>query len=400
MSKMMSKKAILEVLEERGIDRATFKEELATVNETVGDFASDELKYAMVARVLGVETELLGIPKNIKSSGGPSVEVEISEIEKLIEESEQVPNLQVAGYILSEEDGLTRTGNPKKRLTITDGIGSAVATVFDECLSRYIEIGTKVHDRVEFEGASIFQYEDKGGNSRFTVNCGRFTEITILRDGKTLKELLTDFPEAEKDKVCVASGIVMDTSVITYEGCPICMRSCKDSDDLICDCAENNDDPDVIVEPTTLSIVHAGITDGADTNVDVTIFPRLNIAQESIAFKPVTVVGTKVSDNEMNCMSIKVEGESIAIPHDDLFEKPKKSKQKGSSKDVKYNSFLEMATELMDFYEDGIAKREFISVLTKKTKGADTTEIKAYLNRMIKDGKVEMEGSMVVDVTN
>lgn len=202
------------------------------------------------------------------------------------------------GFIIGKRKGRTRCDNPKVTLTLTDGKSTTRALVFDEAYKQYEAQKFDFFDKIKFEGAKIFEFTSDKRDDIIILTAGKFTMVSKL--DKDIKNVMTPYAEADVGTMAIAYGIVMETSEVSYFGCPDCSKKgdAKDADtEFECECGYSG-------LPLEHIIVNANVSDGEESTI-VTIFPRLKILAKDIAYKPVVVVGKK-SDDKLMASAVRV----------------------------------------------------------------------------------------------
>jgi len=377
---MVTKVEVIKLLKGNGIDKGEINEAFSDIESLAGFAETPEIQAALVARKFGIPIDT---PKIIKGGkgGGQLVKTNLCEIDDAEIEGSHL----ITGYITNIITGLeTQSGNPKVKVSLVEG-GKAKcrvsASFFLDALEQFNNRKFKLYDKIKLENVNVYEYDYKGNTGR-TITCGIYADVTKLKG--SLLDKIPSFPDAKKNRLAMFKGMVLETDSSGYNGCPDCGKKAPDNGEYIdeCKCGYNG-------MSTEITIYHAGVTDGL-TDVSVTIFPRVGITNDDIAFKPVTVVGTKKSDDELTAMSVIVEKKAT---------KMKKSKKAGTKSKITelhdYNAFVDDVDQLLEFYDDGHPKKELISVMRRKNKTLDKETIITLLNKMKKQGLITVKDNLI-----
>lgn len=390
---MTTKKEIIKLLKSNGFDEDEINEAFDDI-EALPDFAeTEDIQAALVARKFGIPLTRKPIIKKGGGGGGggsnnKATKLRLCDVKNADVEQSHI----IIAYINRIETRLeTSSGKPKTKLGLVEGIRGKCkinASLFMDALESFNEIGFSVYDRIKFDGANIFDYDYKGHTGK-TLTCGMYTGVHKLKG--TLMDKMPSFEDAKKDSLTTFKGMVLETYQSSYNGCPDCGRKAKDNSEYIdsCQCGfESGMSKEII-------IYHAGITDGI-SNVSVTIFPSVGVTNDDIAFKPVTIVGYKKSDNELTAISVTIEGTNEKDTRKAINKKSKtKSKSSKMLEQKEYDDFTEELVEVLDFYEDGHPLNDLVNLMKRKMKDLDEETITSWITKAKKQGLITINKNIV-----
>ena len=218
-----------------GITAKQFKSEIDKRVASLGDmsqhFSRDTIAYS-VASDKGVD--IIGERLNAIKRRSESKKTNITDISTGMSNQK----LTISGYVLSAEEGITRSDAPKIKAVITNGSSQVNTTIYGQSYNQYKELGINVLDKIKITGAQTFDFTPEGKDVTYTsINVGDYS--TIKKIDKSITDHIPEYRDAKEGELGIINGSVVSSSVFEYTGCPECKKKAKVRDteeDFECAC--------------------------------------------------------------------------------------------------------------------------------------------------------------------
>jgi len=270
--------------------------------------------------------------------------------------------LTINGYVLSAEEGITRSNSPKIKAVITNGASQLNTTIYGQSYNQYKELGINVFDKIKITGAQTFDFKPEGKDVTYTsINAGDYSSVKKIN--KTLVDRLPEYRDVKEGEMGIINGSVVSQSIFEYTGCPECKKKAKVRDvteSFECQCGYSG-------EPVRHGIKSLNVMTSENEIVDVSTFDRTPIPKK-IENECVTMVVRKKNERltliAIRVFHFNISGELEETSEGNIDEETSEGiiKSKFKSKD----SIKQQIDDILEMFPQGISKSGVIEMIKSK----------------------------------